>query len=896
MKGDAASMEPSVSADGRYVAFTSAATNLVAGDTNGVYDIFVKDRQTGAIERVSVRSDGAEGTPGASSHGVISGDGRYVVFLSGSQLTTIPPNPACTALNPCNDVYVHDRQTGETTLANLANDGARANASALQPSISDDGRYVVFLSNASNLVAGIVDTLPHVYLRDRTLGTTIRIDRLPNGQTGDEGATQPIISRDGSTIAFISEFEALDPTPDPVPCPSPLCWRAYIADRASGAVSRVPLRDGVIDANIINVDVIQTPALSADGHAVAFVATTLFIDGDRVPHFTDLDLVFDRTTGHVRVATTRQNGPVSYAARAAIDASGRVTAFCEPSIPLNPSISVILMKDLVTGWSTILPATQGLDNCSGLALSGDGNVLVFSTSQHDLILPVDPPLDIDDVFAYTRDTDHDGMPDDWETQYGLNPSDPSDATLDPDGDGKTNLQEYIARTNPRGTFTRYLAEGAENSFFHTRITLYNPNDVPALVLMRYLGDSGSVRNLTFTLPARTQISPSLTPGLDPPPPDASFSTVVESDQFVAVERTMQWGTTEIYGSHAETAVAAPSTTWFFAEGATHGNFDLFYLLQNPGDTPATVSITYLLPAGQAPIVRPYTVNPHSRLTIWVDQEPGLGATDVSAKVASDVPILAERSMYFSTAAQPFAGGTGGAGIPQAATQWFAPEGATGGFFDLFILIGNPSTQDAEVTVTYLLEDGTSIDKQYTVAAESRVTISVKGEDPRLAATSLSTRVTSTNAVPIVVERAMWWPSPNWYEGHLTAATTETGVAWVLADGWLSANSITTTQTYLLIANPSATPAHVTLDLTGVHYDFDGTTPIACTGAVDVKAHSRFTIDLEALCQLNLAGPASSLGGVVRSDGAAIVVERSTYSSNASQFWASGSSTLLTKLP
>ena len=90
-----------------------------------------------------------------------------------------------------------------------------------------------------------------------------------------------------------------------------------------------------------------------------------------------------------------------------------------------------------------------------------------------------------------------------------------------------------------------------------------------------------------------------------------------------------------YGSHAERAVSGPASTWYFAEGATHGAFDLFYLLQNPGPTTATATITYLLPAPRAPIVRAYTLLPNSRRTIYVDQEPGLDATDVSARIDAD---------------------------------------------------------------------------------------------------------------------------------------------------------------------------------------------------------------------------------------------------------------------
>lgn len=327
------------------------------------------------------------------------------------------------------------------------------------------------------------------------------------------------------------------------------------------------------------------------------------------------------------------------------------------------------------------------------------------------------------------------MIDSWEQFVGLTAG-AADGALDSDGDGRTNAQEFEAGTLPTGTFNRYLAEGASNAFFATIIYVSNPSATDtAITTVRYLGDSGQTVSQLFTLP------PGAARTLVPAPPDASFSTVVESNHLVAVERSMTWDRSTQqpgYGRSAETAVTTASETWYFAEGATHGAFDLFYLLQNAQDTAANVTITYLLPGGQAPIVRGYQVAAKSRLTIRVDDEPGLQAADVSAQIVSDLPIFAERSMYLSTPSQAFAGGTVGAGIPTPATRWFIAEGATGGFFDLYVLIGNPSLQAANVAVRYLLPGGTSVDKTYLVAAQSRLTLSVASEDPLLAATAVST--------------------------------------------------------------------------------------------------------------------------------------------------------------
>ena len=269
---------------------------------------------------------------------------------------------------------------------------------------------------------------------------------------------------------------------------------------------------------------------------------------------------------------------------------------------------------------------------------------------------------------------------------------------------------------------------------------------------------------------------------------------------------MTWGGG--YGSHSETATAAPSRTWFLAEGATHGAFQLFYLLQNPAATPAHVSVTYLLPAPAAPITLPYTIAAESRLTIPVDNIHGLAATDVSASIVSDVAILVERAMYMDTANPPqvFGAGHAGSGVIAANPRWFLAEGATGGFFDMYYLIANPSTQATTVRVTYLLPNGAPLEKDYAVAAQSRLTIFVDDQDPRLTDTPVSAIIESLNGVGIVVERSMWWPGFPWTEGHLSAGSTTTARRWAVAGGVIGAG----VETYVLIANTSNIAGNATV--------------------------------------------------------------------------------------
>ena len=195
-QGNSASDKPSISSDGRYVAFKSTATNLVSGDTNGFIDVFVHDRQTGQTTRVSLASDSTQGN-GDSYSPSISADGRYVAFRSSAS------NLVSGDTNGTSDIFVHDRQGGGTTRVSVASDGTQGNGDSYSPSISADGRYVAFMSAASNLVSG--DTCcSDIFVHDRQSGQTTRVSVASDGAQGNNHSWYPSISADGRYVAFHS--------------------------------------------------------------------------------------------------------------------------------------------------------------------------------------------------------------------------------------------------------------------------------------------------------------------------------------------------------------------------------------------------------------------------------------------------------------------------------------------------------------------------------------------------------------------------------------------------------------------------------------------------------------------------------------------------------------------
>jgi hypothetical protein len=287
----------------------------------------------------------------------------------------------------------------------------------------------------------------------------------------------------------------------------------------------------------------------------------------------------------------------------------------------------------------------------------------------------------------------------------------------------------------------------------------------------------------------------------------------------------------------------------------------------------------------------YVVAPQSRRTIPVDDEPGLSETDVSAILRStnNVPFIAERSMYFSRADQAFAAGHESAGVTEASTHWFLAEGATGSFFDMFILIANPSTQDADVELQFLLSDGTVVKKTHVVPAQSRITLNAALEDPQVKSAAFSTIANATNGVPILVERSMWWPSNNpggWYEAHNSPGETTTGTKWAMAEG--ESGGTLNKQTYILVANTSTFPGSAKVTLLFE----DGTT---AESTISFPGNGRTTLNVQDTFP---AAMGRRYGAIVESLGATppqVVVERAMYSDANGVIWAAGTDALATRL-
>jgi len=271
------SLGEQLSETGRYVAFSSDASNLVDGDTNGVEDVFVRDLQTGVTTRVSVASDGTE-SDGYSAVAGLSATGQYVLFRSAA--SNLVPDDT----NGTWDLFLHDMATGTTSRVDVANDGTQADGPIdfCYGAVSSDGRYATFASDASDLVAGDTNGVTDVFVRDLRRQQTSRVSVGPRGSQADGRSLCPLLSADGRYLAFGSEATNL------VSGDTNDVGDVFLRDLGTRRTVRVSVRP---DGSQTSTWSAQLDAISADGTAVAFNIPNQGMDPNSTDNSTQAFLV-----------------------------------------------------------------------------------------------------------------------------------------------------------------------------------------------------------------------------------------------------------------------------------------------------------------------------------------------------------------------------------------------------------------------------------------------------------------------------------------------------------------------------------------------------------------------------------------------------------------------------
>jgi archaellum component FlaF (FlaF/FlaG flagellin family) len=363
VQANADSYLPALSHEGRYVTFLSAANNLVAGDSNAEQDVFLHDRITGETRRVNVASDGtqANDVSSAISAPAISGDGRYVLFDSAASNLVPDDN------NDMWDIFIHDSKAGTTQRVSVTDDGSEPNGFSQFPEISNDGRFVSFVSSADNLVPGDTNGVTDIFVQDLETNTIERVNVASDGTQANAGIrtywlhyTYTAISANGRYVTFTSLADNL------VPGDENGLEDVFVHDRETGTTQRVSVSSTGVEGNEDSI----LEGMSADGRFILFYSTSSNLTPDGEPG----SFLHDRETGETKLS-------IEHGYYAAISDDGRHLAYLV--------YDGVLVFDQQTGRTTQVGKTYNGDEANGAfgdtSISGDGKYVGFSSSADNLV-------------------------------------------------------------------------------------------------------------------------------------------------------------------------------------------------------------------------------------------------------------------------------------------------------------------------------------------------------------------------------------------------------------------------------------------------------------------------------------------------------------------------------
>ena len=370
------SYSPSISADGSVIAYVSEASGLVSNDTNGVGDIFVYRSVTGQTERISKSSTGVQGN-GKSAEPVVSADGAFVAYSSDAT------NLIASDTNDATDIFVFQLASGVTTRASRTSTNAQLNGSSVHPAISSDGRYVAFSSLATNAVLGDTNDAEDIFVRDRRLDTTSRLNVPAVGQEGNGASREPTMSSDGRYVAFLSSASNLTANDKNRTADVFLVDRQVptilVATQAAKPVAGLDATD---------------PAISADGTQVAFTSDASTLVANDKNGRSDV-FVRDYTQG-VTIRVSRPTGAGqanSGSGSPSTSTDGRFVAFLSDAsnlVPDDTNFDVdVFVRDRQNATTERLSVSSTGEQANEFTreaeISGNGRFVLFWTDASNLV-------------------------------------------------------------------------------------------------------------------------------------------------------------------------------------------------------------------------------------------------------------------------------------------------------------------------------------------------------------------------------------------------------------------------------------------------------------------------------------------------------------------------------
>ncbi len=802
LSGNGPSTSPAISSDGRYVAFASAATNLVPGDTNYSEDVFRKDLLTGEVALCSTSTQGIIGN-GDSDEPCISGDGRFVGFRS--QASNLVTNDT----DSIADIFRKDLATGETTICSAQPDGTAIGGE--QPGLSLDGQHAVFVT-AGPLFSG--ESTGQIALKDLLSGKLA----LSSNATGSPAYSPilPSVNFDGSKIAFMNSL--------PRSGNDLYLWNvtANVMDDLTIAVSV----GSAMDAR-----------LSADGRYLAFTAFRL-VPNPGLPDAIDpgpfrMDLQSKEIVPCLADAYGNDTG--GFADSIVISSEGRFVAFTGDPVIFSGGFATVFRRDMLTGETLIASVTGSGElanaSCARPAISGDGRFIAFDSSATNLgssALSLDNvyrkelpaaenaplpsvPVGFGQIGYFAEGYTGSGfqeylcmtnpaaslantqvvytLPDGTWFEQVLTVPPTSRVTIDVNqaiGSGKEvsvriasdqaivlerpmyfsyngRTGGHVVTASPGISTAWYFAEGYTGPGFDQYVCVFNPSDEVASLDFHFQVQGVGLHDITGLAVgahsrATFRVNSLLGEGNE-------NSLELQSSVPVVAERSMYFDYNGWTGGSCVMGAASLANQYYFAEGTTRTGFAEYLTLQNPSETSITVDAEYQFYGSFQPYLKSYTLPATSRQTYYVPFQT-FPDQDVSVKLTSASPFLAERPMYFDYTGYG-ANWTGGhcvIGASAPASEWFFAEGCTLPGFHEYLCLQNPGDTDATVEITYLTQEVGALPVQTAVVpAHSRITSLVNiaaGEGYQL-----SCRVRVVSGPAIVAERPMYFDFGGWDGGH-----------------------------------------------------------------------------------------------------------------------------------
>lgn len=389
--------------------------------------------------------------------------------------------------------------------------------------------------------------------------------------------------------------------------------------------------------------------------------------------------------------------------------------------------------------------------------------------------------------------------------------------------------------------------------FHEYILLMNPGTAKANVDIEFMNEKAEKQKVDLAIKPGSRSTVFVNKYMS----GCSVSAKVTSDVPIISERAMYFNYGGKWKGGTDSAGAqSPARIWYLAEGYTADNFEEYVLVQNPGKSDVQVDMTFMR-EGAGPVNRSFNVNAGSRFTLNVKDVPGCEQASVSVRVSASGDVICERSMYFNY--RGFIGGHNAMGVTGPRQQWYLAEGYTAQSYETYVLVQNPGTAPAKVTLSLMRKDGYQLDVAFTLKAQSRKTVRLD-DIPGFEAAEVSTQVTAD--VGVIAERSMYFNSDGRDGGHDSAGVSEPAERWYLAEGYTGGSF----DSWVLIMNPGEEDAKVkTTFMRSDGHKWSRTDTL--------KGRSRFTIHVDEQPGFENAEVSTLVEG---RDGARVIAERAMY--------------------